>query len=232
MMEFKPQRVEPKSWRFWFKEGLSLSTRNIFSFALLALLASATHYLPGFLRGLTVLVIPLLLAFGVVLADSVDKSNRFFSRISKIPLVVWARLFAAVSMPSLLFFVLSVVLINIIPPIGDQGGDMLELMLIWFIIAGYLLWFVVPLTVIAELPLIESFYQSLEALYLNRWFFRIILAFGFTAYLFALFLPILFIPWYAMASSMMYVSFRHIWMGERDNNPVPVSSGLPIAVSK
>jgi len=251
-MEFQPQQVESKSWRYWFKEALSLSTRNILLFALLALLVSGTHYLPELLRGFTLLGIPLFLSFGVVLAESADKSNTFFSAASKTPRIVWVRLFIAGSIPWIMASVFGVVLMMISRLIGAHGNPsdfdiaqtqtlsvayeagmaMLAVMLFWFITIGYFLWFVVPLIVIAELPIIESYEQSFEALSLNGWFVKVILAFSFAALLFALFLPILFIPWYAMASSMMYVSFRHIWMGKRDNNPVPVSSGIPVAVSK
>ncbi|HID99443.1 MAG TPA: hypothetical protein EYP59_04045 [Thiotrichaceae bacterium] len=250
-MEFKPRRVAPKSWRFWFKESLSLSTRNILSFTLLALLVSGAHHLPELLRDFVIFAIPLLLSFGVVLACSVDKSINFLGAVSKTPRVVWVRLFVAGSMPWLILSAFGIVMGLIMqlmgvegtpPPSFDSGQNtyviyeagmsMLATMFVWLLILGYFLWFVIPLIVVAELPLIESFDQSLDALLLNGWFVRIILSFSFSAFLFALFFPILFIPWYAVTSSMMYVSFRYIWMGKRDNNPAPVLSGLAAATSK
>ena len=76
----------------------------------------------------------------------------------------------------------------------------------------------IPLIVITELPILESIDQVEETLSLKHFAYKIIAAAAVSTLLGSISLVLVF-PWYAVFTSMMYVSIRQTWLGWRDNLP-------------
>jgi len=229
-MEFKPQTVEPKEIFGWLKESLDLTVRHplisICFTALIIFLFAAPTWLSGFLFAST----PILFGIGCVIAAAGDEGDQPLTVLWKKPIAVWGRLFMLGAYPyvlAIIGFALTSAL-----PIGTSAGAepaqisstfsagvvMLFALYVW-LAAGPFIWFFVPLIVIAEMPLTEAASQAGQAFILNRFVLLLSLALGVLSQ-FAIILPVLVFPFVALVTSLMYVSYRHIWMGRGLNHPV------------
>ena len=231
-MEFRPQRVDQTSWRHWLKEGVALSSRRAALFVILTMATGSLHFLPRPLGFIFMAIVPLVLGLGTVIAYCADTSKPIVVFFGRKPLVVWVRIVIVGSVPWLLFVALSAIASWLIgsgePPVfdGRAGGSIfaeasmsvMAAMFIWFATLGWWIWFMVPLIVIAELPILESIDQVEEALTLNRFAYKVI-AVAAVSTLLGEINPVLVFPWFAIITSVMYVSFRQIWWGRRDNLP-------------
>lgn len=237
-MNFEPQAVDKKSWCYWLKESMALSTRRTTMFVLFTMLIGSLHFLPRALSAVFLVSIPLALGVGTLIAYCSDTSRSFIDELKAKPLVIWLRLIAVGSAPWVLLAVFSAIALLITghgePPVFEASHEgtifeeasmsLMAVMFIWFITMGWLVWFIVPLVVIAEMPVAESIDQTIDALALNRFVYGIIAVAAVSAFLLGAFSPVLVFPWYAIVTSMMYVSFRHIWMARRDNLPKTVAA--------
>ncbi len=237
-MEFKPQTVEPKDIPVWFRESLDLTVRHpllsVCSTALIIFLFAAPTWLSGFLFAST----PILFGIGCVIAAAGDDGKSPLAELWHKPLKVWGRLFMLGAYPYLLA-IFGAALTTLLPiasssglppeqvsPSFSAGVVMLFALYVW-LAAGPFIWFFVPLIANAEMPLGMAAAQAGEAFMLNRFVILLSLALGVVSQL-AIILPILVFPFVALVTSLMYVSYRHIWMGRGLNNRAPAKSLLMV----
>jgi len=240
-MEFKPDTVEPTDIPIWLKESLGLTVRHplisIFFTALTIFIFAAPTWLSGFLFAST----PILFGIGCVIAAAGDEGKNPLIALWKKPLAVWGRLFMLGAYPYLLAIMGSAI-VSMLPfdassgtPIDQlsttfsAGIIMLFSLYVW-LAAGPFIWFFVPLIAVAELPLGTAASQTYEAILLNRFVILLSLALGVISHV-AIVLPILVFPLVALVTSMMYVSYRHIWTGRSLNQPVAKRSNLALSVA-
>lgn len=237
-MEFKPQAVEPKDIPIWFRESLDLTVRHplisICTTALIIFLFAAPTWLSGFLFATT----PILFGIGCVIAAAGDDGKSPLGQLWSKPLKVWGRLFMLGAYPYLLA-IFGAAITTIIPmatsgavtpeqvsPSFSAGVVMLFALYVW-LAAGPFIWFFVPLIANAEMPLDMAAAQAGEAFMLNRFVILLSLALGVLSQ-FAIVMPVLVFPFVALVTSLMYVSYRHIWMGRGLNNRAASKSQLMV----
>ncbi len=247
-MHFSPRKVPSGNMRFWFVEALELSKRKALLFLLLGLVSMGLGALDE--SGIIlVCVFPLILSLGCVVAKSADFSESSLKKIIEVAPQAWMRVFFFGLMPLFVFFAITL-LIEMISP-GNPGalfkhleksqevsvtrnliGSSIVVVIgasvigvaLW--ITSYL-WFLWALIVIGELPAIQAINQSFEGFYINK-FIVWPYAVSVLSLLLVHILPMLFIPWLAISTSMMYVSYRDVWLGRKENHPALVKSAEPV----
>lgn len=230
-MEFKPQKVDPRSVWDWFKEALALSVRKPIIFIIITLVFTSICYLPGVLGGVTFIALPLLLGLGCVVAECADNGRNPITIVMGKPRHVWTNLLLVGLVPWLAIAFLAILLMLFGPAddplIVEQreasevlggGSTLLAVSFLWFLAAGYIAWFIIPLIAAAEALLAVAFEQADEALGLNRFVIMVVMAVAFSC-LIGCFNAIAVFPWVAITSCMMYVSYRHIWLDRSTNVP-------------
>ncbi len=234
-MNFQPQRVEPSSAIYWFKEGLELSVRQSWLFIVITLVFCGIHYLPAPVTQILLFVIPMLLGAGCIVAECADLSASSIATLKAKPFRVWLNLFYVGFLPWVPIFVFGLLLIGLgvegegfvpgepTPTPFDGGAALLALMFFWFVTMGYWIWFVVPLVAVAELSPVIALEQAVVALDLNKIVISIVLIFA-VCCLIGMISPLLVFPWVALVASMMYTSYRHIWLDRGLNHPTMAMS--------
>jgi len=248
-MIFKPRQVPPGNMKFWFVEALALSRRRLFHFLALSIAlyivlsieaGAVTMLLPPIL-------FPVILAVGCAIAKSTDESISFIDVVFGIGSQGWLRVASAAAIPWVGFLIIYMLIPE---SDGGQSGDLSMLAqdglqqagsdfnwqtraLIGAVVIGVLalaytffrltclVWFLWTLCSVANLPLLEALDQSYEAVSINKfviWPYAIS-----TVLLFAL--PMLLgiwvlFPWLAITCSMLYTSYRDVWLSRSVNYPV------------
>lgn len=238
-MNFQPQRVDAKSVFYWFREGLDLSIRKLLIFITLTLIFCGIDYLPLSLNQSLIFLIPMLLGLGCIVAYCADAGYNILVILRSKPIKVWFNLFYIGFIPWIPLIILSIFLVFLsgdvkgdafvpVPPKPTDfngGSALFALMFLWFICMGYLIWFIIPLVAIAELPLVIAFEQAGKALGLNKFVIFLVIFFSFSCF-FGIILPLIVFPWVAIVTSMMYTSYRHIWLDRGLNYPAVFSKQL------
>lgn len=247
-MQFSPRQVPSGNMKFWLVEALELSKRKAGLFLVLGLVSIGLGAIDE--SGIIfVCIFPLILSLGCVVAKSADVSDSSLKKIFEVAPRAWMRVVIIGLMPLIVLFAI-ILLIETISPgkpvalfsyleksqdvsvtrnlIGFSivfaiGASVIGLAL-W--ITSYL-WFLWSLIIIGELPAIEAINQSFEGFYINK-FIVWPYAVSVMSLLLVHILPMLFIPWLAITTSMMYVSFRDVWLGRRENHPALVKTAEPV----
>lgn len=224
---FEPQAVCAKSVGLWFKNGLELTGRKPGHFVILVGCFAGIHYLPEIIsNNMFVFVMPILLGAGCIIADSSNQKTFTLQEIRNKPIAIWLRLLLLGIIPWIPIIIISLIGSVLLGPGDDlliekydgydvfEGGSaILAIMFFWFITMGYFLWFMVPLISIEELPLGFAFEQAMDALGLNRFVVGLVVFLSFSCF-FGMLSSVLVFPWIAVVTSMMYISYRHIWYGD------------------
>jgi hypothetical protein len=242
---FEPQAVGAKSIGQWFKNGLELGSRKPVSFITLVGIFAGVHYTPEILsNSIFMFLMPILLGAGCVIADSSNKQMSTLQELRKKSATIWLRLFLLGAIPWMVLGIIGLILSVVLGPgepiilkepdnvhnVFEGGLAIFALMFVWFLTMGYLLWFMVPLVSIAEVPLEIALMQALEALELNNFVVGLVVALSFSC-LFGVISSVLIFPWVAIVASMMYVGYRHVWFGNPDITEKVKSPVLSSALS-
>lgn len=237
MASFRPQRVPPASIRLWLRESFALCRRQPLWFLGVAVAWTGVGLLPLPLGFLMLLGLALPLAAGCLVAHAADTSRSPIDVLAAITSRAWLDLLLAGALPWLAVGAAILAIASLAQPVLPQAEplltvpqfaraewqpfrDLLAAIFLWLATVGVAGWFVVPLMALAGLPLLQAFSQAVQAISLNG--FVIALVYGIAAVgvpLAALLSPLLAAPLLAMLSSLMYVSFRHVWLGQGSNMP-------------
>ncbi|MGH1472698.1 MAG: hypothetical protein ACRBCS_16065 [Cellvibrionaceae bacterium] len=241
---FEPQKVDAKSITQWFKNGLELASRNPLAYLILVSCFAGVSYLPDILSSIFIFIMPILLGAGCIIADACNKQTSSLNEVKDKPVVVWLRLLLLGLIPWAPLMIISLIGTALFGPgepphfekyegrVAFEGGaSILALMFLWFITMGYYLWFMVPLISVAGLSLELAFDQATDALGLNRFVAGLVVLLSFSCFV-GMVWSVLVFPWIAIVTSMMYVSYRHIWFGGSGvSKKVKASVGLAATAS-
>lgn len=239
MATFTPQRVSPRSIGLWLREGAELCQRQPLYFLAVTAGWAGVWYLPLPFTFLLLLGLPLPLAAGCVVAHAADTSRSPVHGLAAVPLNVWRNLLIAGALPWLVVGAMIVALAVLTLPVtlalgGDtnifetlplgapQGWqafhDLFAVTFIWLCTVGMVGWFIVPLMAVAGLSIVQAYVQAVRSIALNWFVVGVVFFIGWVCVPLLSFLSPLFVaPLLAILSSMMYVSFRHIWLGKGRN---------------
>jgi hypothetical protein len=221
-MEIRPRPVPPSSSLKWFTQGLRLSTRRPLFFVVIVGVPLPATFLWD---GLPVfLLLPLLLAPGIVLAFATERSTFFLTELRAITASAWrAMAFASLLIAPLVILVAFMILLaarlddspaaSAAPAINlafESSSAYLVTLSLWFMTIGPILWFLVPLVILENLPLKHAFLLSLQAFVLNL-YISIITSVIALVFLTGIFWSISVFPLYAIVVCMMYASYRHVF---------------------
>lgn len=237
-MHFEPQQVSPRDSLLWGKEALELTVRHALVHVIVIgaaiYLFAAQLWLSGFLFA----SIPVLFGLVCVIAEAADEGESPISKLRSKNIRVWGRLFMLGLYPYLLA-IFGMALLSILPVQAQSevqatayngsfssGVIMLFAIYAW-LVAGPFIWLAAPLLAVAELPMGVAYNQANQAFKLNGFVLAIPLALGVIAHL-GFLLPVLVFPLIAITGSMMYASYRHIWLGRGMNHPVTKKVSSPI----
>jgi len=218
-------------------EALQLTRRRVWVYLCLGLLPLALIRVDN--SGLLVTAtFPILLACGCVLAKSADHSQSTLRCFLEIGSRSWIRIFLIGSAIPVALTVISIpvetVELNQLAQnqLSKNESGSATLFLSVFIVVCFLilisvvivlryycfLWFFWTLCILPELSASKALDQALDGWLLNRF---IVWPFAASSLLLfvTLFLPVLFVLWLAITTSMMYVSYRDIWMMKPKNQP-------------
>lgn len=252
-MIFKPRQVPPGNIKFWFVEALALSQRRLLHFLALSVAlyivlsieaGDVTMFLPPIL-------FPVILALGCAIAKSGDESVPLIEVVFGVG-SGWLRVATAAAIPWTGFLLIYVLLpeFNDGSPVdlNTQAQDKLRqaddisslqavakvsILALGVLAVAYiffrftcLIWFLWTLCSVANLPILEALDQSYEAVCINKfviWPYTIS-----TVLLFVL--PMLLgiwvlFPWLAITCSMLYASYRDVWLSRSANYPVRSGAG-------
>jgi len=230
--------------RLWLAEALELSKRGVLPFLLLGLGIYGVRLIVG--SGLVLLCLfPLILSLGCVIAKSTDSSNTLLKTISEVAPIAWVRVFIVWSVSLAIFALPGLVLeftglMQLIFPdsissdgvLKENGSELRALIKFSILIAMFasliavllwmtnFLWFFFTLCVIAELPLMESYEQASDGVLLNKFVIWPYIICVLTLLIIEVLFPPLFLLWLAVSTSMMYVSYRDVWLAKTKNSPV------------
>ncbi len=237
-MHFKPQQVSPSDSLSWAQEALELTVRhailNVSVIGIAIYLFAAQIWLSGFIFA----SIPVLFGIVCVIAQAADEGESPLQNLRSKNLRVWGRLFMLGLYPYLLA-VFGMALMSLLPlephasaqPSAYNGtfssGVIMLFAIYAWLVAGPFIWLAAPLLSVAELPMDIAYNQANQAFKLNRFILLLPLVLGVFAHL-AFLLPVLVFPLIALTGSMMYASYRHIWLGRGMNHPVRNKVSSPI----
>ena len=193
------------------------------------------------------ILFPVILALGCAIAKSGDESVPFLEVVSGVGSAGWIRVATAAAIPwsgFLLLYVFSGVFSDgssgaLDTPLQDElrqagssltwqtvaktAGLVIGTIAVIYVFFRFtcLVWFLWTLCAVANLPLLEALDQSYEGVSINKfviWPYAIS-----TVLLFAL--PMLLgiwvlYPWLAITCSMLYASYRDVWLSRSENYPV------------
>lgn len=248
MATFNPQRVPPQSGWLWLREGIALCRRQPLYFLAVAAGWAGIWYLPSPLTWLLLLGLPVPLAAGCLVAHAADTGNSPFEVIRSVPPKLWRNLLIAGAAPWIVVVALITTLAVLTMPVtlwagGETGTlfaipapaadawpafrDLFGVTFLWLCTLGFVGWFLVPLMAIAGLPIVQAYRETVRGIALNWFviamvFFIACVCLPLLAFLSPLFAP----PLLAVLSSVMYVSFRHIWLGRGMNEPARAGQGV------
>lgn len=245
-MNFDPRPVPRSSWRRWLVEGLALSTRRVGAFVVFGALAALVHGAAA-LAGLGVVVVPLALGAGCLVAECADHGRSVLGALLAKPPRVALRLLAAGLVVATGFWLAGALVMaialsagidpaaipSLIPGGGDGGatgaasrGLVETLCAAWFLSVACVLFgasvavgFLVPLLALAEAPLKESFTLALLATGRNDFVIFFVAGLALTA-LVGLVTPYLVVPWVAVVAATLYAGYRDVFLGRAENAPV------------
>lgn len=254
MQTFQPQRVPFRSLVLWAREAFALCLRKPLAFLALAFAWSMLALLPPPFEFLLLLALPLPLAAGCLFAQAADAGRSPLAMLRNLPWANWSELFLAGSVPWLVVggFIASLSLalagsnpwsgetdlLSKLPLAVDIDWRALSVLyaaqFLWLGTLGVVGWFLVPLQAVAGMPLPTAWQQAVRGLALNGFVAGVVLFAAWVCVpLLSLLSPLLAAPLLAFVSSMMYVSFRHIWLGRGMNEAVQRGNTLqPIPVTK
>ncbi len=247
-MTFEPNKVPSESWRSWFKEAIELSTRKVLYFVILAFAFVYIEYsVPfGILNNTAShFISTLFFSLAILLAYCADTGKSFFKELRNKPKIVWVRLLISALISATLFaffyslehfFRVSDTVTTlpffeptIFTPFTHTSGNTF----VWLFFLGVANWSLIPLVLLGELPLREAFSQSVTSTTeLNKfvvWVYALLAVFIIVVGM--ILTPLIIIPWFAITTSMMYVSYRHIWLDKGLNEPKKVKASNPMVVS-
>lgn len=218
-------------------EALQLTRRRVWAYLCLGLLPLALSRIDssGFLVTAT---FPILLACGCVLAKSADYSQSALQCFRDIGSRSWIRvLLIGSALPiALTVFGIATEAVGLDQIAQNQlsqnaSASNTQFLYVFFVVCILLmvsivivlhsycfLWFFWTLCVLPELPAAKALDQALDARLLNKfivWPFTV----GSVLLVVTLFFPVLFVLWLAITTSVMYVSYRDIWLMKPENQP-------------
>ncbi|HLU62303.1 MAG TPA: hypothetical protein VKZ99_08135 [Gammaproteobacteria bacterium] len=241
MATFRPQRVPASSVWLWLREAFALCRRQPLWFLGIGAAWSAVSLLPLPFSLLMLLGLGLPLAAGCVVAHAADSSRSPMDMLRSVSASTWRDLLIAGALPWLavggLILAVSVLTQPLELMAGVDNGPLFTLpeflrgqwqplrdlslaLVTWLVAVGIVGWFVVPLMTLAGLPLLQAYGQAIQAISMNGFVVGLVFAIAvICAPVFMLLSPLFAVPLLAMLSSLMYVSFRHIWLGQGRNTP-------------
>lgn len=239
-MIFEPQVVDPRSWKNWCREALTLTGRRPVAFVALTLGLAAFAVIPVLGDTLQMILLPLCLGLGCRLASQADNggpSRRAFTGLS---VRAFGHLAVLGLIPLAVAGVLAALLnalqmvepepiyrdgLPVAPWIPFEAGiGIIVSLVMWLFLSGGLIWTLPPLMALADLPLSIAGDQAVLALERNSLLLR--LAWGIAGGLFLCLLPLGLIVGgvpavlaFPFLCCLMYVIYRHIWLGRPNNQP-------------
>ena len=251
-MLFKPRKVPSTNMKSWFVEALELSKRHAVLYVALGVLTMGLAVMDK--NGLVLTsLFPLILSLGCVVAKSADHSESILKSIVEVAPRAWARVLILGSAPAVFLVIVTLIVTLLVETINpsslgalfyhmEQSQELSAtrntmgfsiIVAIVVLVIGFTLWitsylwFFWTLIVIGELPVFDAVNESFEGFFINK----------FVAWPYALcvltlslvfLMPVIIIPWLAVSTSMMYVSFRDVWLGRKDNHPAVASAAEPV----
>lgn len=220
-------------------EALQLTRRRVWAYLCFGLLPLALSRIDNSVLLVTA-TFPLMLAGGCAVAKSADHSQSTFQCFREIGSRSWIRVFLiGAALPlALAAFSMSVESVGLDQLAQSQlsrqlsrnePGPSVVFTTIIFVVCVLLvigvavilrsycfLWFFWTLCILPELPASKALDQAVEGSLKNRF---IVWPFTVSSVLIVvtLFLPVLFVVWFAITTSMMYVSYRDIWLMKPQN---------------
>ena len=248
-MIFKPRQVPPSNLKFWFVEALALSQRRLPHFLALSVVLYAVISIEAghVTMLLPPIIFPVILALGCAIAKSGDESVPFFEVVVGVGSAGWLRVATAAAIPWIVFlllFMFSGVFsdgssedlntlaqnelrqasgISNWQAVARTSGLVLSAVAVAYIVFRMtcLVWFLWTLCAVGNLPLLEALDQSYEGVSINKfviWPYAISTVLLFVLPMF-LGIWVLF-PWLAITCSMLYASYRDVWLSRSTNYPV------------
>ena len=248
-MMFKPRQVPPSNVKFWFVEALALSRRRLFHFLALsvALYIVISIKAGDVIMFFPPILFPVILALGCAIAKSGDESIPFLEVVSGVGSAGWLRVATAAAIPwtgFLVIYMFSGVLsdgssVNLNMPAQNElrqagsnlnwealakiGGLVIGVLAVAYIFfrVTCLVWFLWTLCAVGNLPILEALDQSYEGVSVNKF---VIWPYAISSVLLFI-LPMLLgkwvlYPWLAITCSMLYASYRDVWLSRSTNYPV------------
>lgn len=247
-MEFKPQSVCASSAFLWFRDGLILSGRKPLAFIFAVSAYACLIYLPHFARMIFMWALPAFIGATCIIARASDVGDSAWTCIRKVESTVWLRLLVVGMWPVLKVFVV-VLALQMEPSSVEEahpaqgttnegevfyertfpGGCVILSALSWMFLVtfGFLNWFTIPLISVEGLTVFNAVYQATQALIKNPFVVVVAIVFGLVC-LVGEHAGVAAFPIIAVFSSMMYVSYRHIWFDRGIHDTSTATSVRPI----
>jgi len=248
MATFTPQRVPAHSIWLWLREGFALCQRQPIYFLCITAGWAGVSYLPLPFTYLLLLGLPVPLAAGCLVAHAADTSRSPLEVLLAMRFGVWRDLLIAGAAPWIAVVgMIGAITVLTLPftvalngnadflaglPLGTPHDwqafrDLFGVTFLWLCTVGFVGWFVVPLMAIAGLPLVQAYNQTVRGIALNGFVVGVVFFAAWVCVPLLSFLSPLFVaPVLSILSSVMYVSFRHIWLGKGKNEAVRVAEEI------
>jgi len=228
MNTFGPRPVEPSSWQRWLKEALHLSGKHLALNVCLVLLT--VGLLAPFSPMLLLIVSPALVGVFVLVAHSAASSESVVQTLKAAPAGILRVLFCTtmtVSIMAIAFFVIlmivkgttlgSPVTTSTYVPQEYQISDFLVGSKALFAIGLWLLvilpWFAVPLMICTNLSLRLCLDHTFQGVNQNKFVVFVVFFSALAMMGGALFHGLTVVPLFPILGSLMYASYRHVFMG-------------------
>lgn len=246
MATFQPQRVPPQSIWLWLREAFALCQRQPLYFLVITAGWAGVWYLPVPFTYLLLLGLPLPLAAGCLVAHAADTSRSPLEVLLSMRFGVWRDLLIAGAAPWVTVVgMIWTIMVLTMPvtfalggdtnfvsslPLGSPRGwqplrDLFGVTFVWLCTVGFVGWFLVPLMAVAGLPMLQAYAQAVRGIALNWFVVGVVFFVAWVCVPLLSFLSPLFVaPVLSLLSSVMYVSFRHIWLGRGKNEAVQAAS--------
>lgn len=226
-MGVEPRPVPPRHVLRWFRQGLALSTRRPLEFIVLTGLLLPTGLFWNAMPQLA--LAPALLAFGVLLAYCAEHRSSFIAEIRRRSGTQIVRPLVAglIGIPIVLLIALAMVMMSRVDQPTEaaaaaatmtsalhfEAGDILLVTLfLWFMALGPIVWLLMPLLILENLPFKLALRLSLKA-FLRNLYLAIVTSATSLILVAAIRVSFLVFPAVAILCCTMYASYRDIFYG-------------------
>ena len=244
-MEIHPRSVPLTHIPRWFSDGLRLSARKPLWFVALVGLALPAGQLLAAMP--LFLLLPTLLGCGVLAAFASDRAGSFPATVAAHWRGKGARLLVAtlLAAPAVLFIASLLLLAAQVDEqqparaattaasmLSFEPADILLVTLfLWFVTAGPILWFLIPLLMLEDLPLKIATSLALKACLYNLYIAIVTSALA-LVFLAGIKISFTVFPLFAVVASAMYASYLDVFRGETPQLAVPPVSTAAAAVQE